>query len=375
MGSSSAMSDPRPPYFAMRVLRLATKTALAQHCGTDVLALLCVIAVTEDARRYRGPVAFWNDQLLTLLGFGKWDRLDRARKAAVKAGWLLYEPGGRHKVGLYRVVIPADLQGISDTAVDEGSTPESGYQEGERQRELQGERAGERQGEPSYLIPQPEPSPSNGDGDEWRGIEKQLRAEGVREGREAIQQAREAGCSPADIQAVIDYFRSRRDAWELPEAALYRRVLNATPDQLANDPATWFPFKPAFLRREQSAKEARQRIVEAQTKALAPKQPELTDAERQELSAKFAETIARLRAGNPRQITTQDSSLVSALKLSDDRAEFVTAGDDSPRLMHEGDARSPPAPTAPMETDAPRNEASARGSSITHQVPSKEPMT
>ena len=102
----------------MRVLRLATKTALAQHCGTDVLALLCVIAVTEDARRYRGPVAFWNDQLLTLLGLGKWDRLDRARQAAIKAGWLLYEPGGRHKAGLYRVVIPADDQGSSGTAAD-----------------------------------------------------------------------------------------------------------------------------------------------------------------------------------------------------------------------------------------------------------------
>lgn len=221
-----------------------------------------------------------------------------------------------------------------------------------------------------------EPSPSIGDGDEWRGIEKQLRAEGVREGRKAIRQAREAGCSPADIQAVIDYFRSRRDAWELPEAALYRRVLNATPDPRPDDPATWMPFSPAFILREQRTTEARQRVVEAQTKALAPKQPELTDAERQELSAKLVTLMAQLRAGKRPQTTTQDSSLVSVLKPSDDRAESVTAGDDSPRLMHEGDARSPPAPTAPMETDAPRNEASARESSLsTHHVPSKEPMT
>ncbi len=75
------------------------------------------------------------------------------------------------------------------------------------------------------------------------------------------------------------------------------------------------------------------------------------------------------------QTTTQDSSLASVQKPSDDRAESVTADDDSQRLIHEGDARSPPAPTTPTETDAPRNEASARGSSLsTHHVPTKETM-
>ncbi len=58
--TTSSMSGTRPPYFAMRVLRLATKTAMAQHHGTDVLALLTVIACQEDSRRYRGPVACFN---------------------------------------------------------------------------------------------------------------------------------------------------------------------------------------------------------------------------------------------------------------------------------------------------------------------------
>ncbi|MFM9963355.1 MAG: hypothetical protein ACKV2Q_19265 [Planctomycetaceae bacterium] len=125
---TKSMTDPRPPYFAMRVLRLATKTALAQHHGTDVLALLTIIACTEDARRYRGPVAYWNEQLLPLVGFGKWERLDRARQKLIDAGWLLYEPGGRHKAGLYRVTIPRDLADVIDAAVDESSSPKSGYQ-------------------------------------------------------------------------------------------------------------------------------------------------------------------------------------------------------------------------------------------------------
>lgn len=126
---ATPMTEPRPPFYAMRVLRMATKTALAQHHGTDVLALLTIIACTEDARRYRGPVAYWNEQLLPLVGFGKWERLDRARQKLVDAGWLIYEPGGRHKPGLYRATIPQDLIDINDAAVDESSTPESGYQD------------------------------------------------------------------------------------------------------------------------------------------------------------------------------------------------------------------------------------------------------
>ena len=79
--------------------------------------------MTEDARRYRGPVTFWNSQLLPLVGFSKWERLDKARKDAIEAGWLTYEPGGRHRAGRYRVAIPPELQEVEDAAVDEGSTP------------------------------------------------------------------------------------------------------------------------------------------------------------------------------------------------------------------------------------------------------------
>lgn len=121
----------RPAYFANRVLRLAIKTALAQETGPDSFALLTVIAMTEDARRYRGPVTFWNSQLLPLVGFSKWERLDRGRRKLIEAGWLLYEPGGRHRPGLYRVTVPAKLASVADAAVDEGSIPSEGYREDE----------------------------------------------------------------------------------------------------------------------------------------------------------------------------------------------------------------------------------------------------
>lgn len=328
--SSSAMTDPRPPYFAMRVLRLATKTALAQHCGTDVLALLCVVAVTEDARRYRGPVAFFNAQLLQLLGFRKWERLNRARRAAVEAGWLLYQNLGSRRAGLYRSNIPTEFESLADSPVDEesplgsypakgddrnsssppsssGSSPENGYVEGHEQ------------GEPSLPIPIPNPSPSNDDGDEWRKIQKQLREEGVRAWRESVRLARESECSPADIQAVIDYFRSRREAWESPSAALHHRVSNATPDQRPDDPATWLPFKPSFVSREQSAKEAQRRAATDEQRRLEDEQRVLERQrnadELQRLEDVFGAECDRLTADDMRQMATQDSRLAFALRL------------------------------------------------------------
>jgi hypothetical protein len=131
--TETVFRESRPQFFANRLLRLAIKTALAQELGTDCLSLLCVVAMTEDARRYRGPVTFWNSQLLPLVGFSKWERLDKARKAAVGAGWLAYAPGGRHQPGRYRVTIPAELQEVEDAAVDESRYPAEGYQTGDQQ--------------------------------------------------------------------------------------------------------------------------------------------------------------------------------------------------------------------------------------------------
>jgi hypothetical protein len=133
----------------MRVLRLATKTAMAQHHGTDVLALLTVIACQEDARRYRGPVAFFNAQLLPLLGFRKWERLDRARRAAIESGWLLYESQGSRRPGLYRTTIPPDADSLADSAVDEGLTPEPYPSDGD---------------DPNGSSPSPSPPSSPGNG-------------------------------------------------------------------------------------------------------------------------------------------------------------------------------------------------------------------
>lgn len=109
----------RDPYYAHQVIRVMTRVCAAQDIGADAFVLVTVIAHTEDAKRYKGPVTFWNEQLRSVLGFSNWGKLDRARKKAIEGGWLHYEAGGKGKVGRYWVDIPTAFEGLSDDPVDE----------------------------------------------------------------------------------------------------------------------------------------------------------------------------------------------------------------------------------------------------------------
>jgi hypothetical protein len=109
----------RPKYFAHKIIRLMIRTCAAQKIGTDAAWLVTLIAHTEDAGHYKQSISFWNDQLISVTGFGTWGKLDRARKKAIKAGWLHYEPGGKGKVGLYWVMQPPETEGLPDGSVAE----------------------------------------------------------------------------------------------------------------------------------------------------------------------------------------------------------------------------------------------------------------
>jgi hypothetical protein len=99
-----------------------TRVCAAQEIGSDAFALVTIIAHTEDAKRYTAAVTWWNEQLQSVLGFS-WDKLNRARKRAIKEGWLHYEAGGKGKVGKYWATIPERFSEIPDGAVDEDSPP------------------------------------------------------------------------------------------------------------------------------------------------------------------------------------------------------------------------------------------------------------
>ncbi len=109
----------RESHFAHKLARLMIRVCAAQEIGVDACWLVTIIAHTEDAKRYSGPVTWWNEQLRSVLGFTSWGKLDRARKRAVGSGWLHYEPGGKGKVGKYWATVPDQFRDIPNGAVDE----------------------------------------------------------------------------------------------------------------------------------------------------------------------------------------------------------------------------------------------------------------
>jgi hypothetical protein len=101
---------------------------MAQDIGPEACWLLTVIVHQEDAKRYRGAVTYYNEQLMPLCGFSSAGRLIRARDKAVEAGWLHYQPGYKGKPGIYWCIIPGDCESIPDTPMDEDSAPDIPFQ-------------------------------------------------------------------------------------------------------------------------------------------------------------------------------------------------------------------------------------------------------
>jgi hypothetical protein len=112
----------RPKMFAYKYGRLLGKTVAAFDIGADTCYMLMQIVLQEDAKRYSGPVVFWNHSLSNICGFGSPKRLINARKKAVEAGWLHYEKGGKTRAARYWVTIPEGCLDMDDAPMDEDST-------------------------------------------------------------------------------------------------------------------------------------------------------------------------------------------------------------------------------------------------------------
>lgn len=148
----------RDQCFAHRFVRLLHKSCAIQEIGLDGFALLTIVAHTEDAIRYKGPVGFWNQTLLEILGMAKWDQLSKARQKCIDGGWLKYHGDGKRTPGQYFVTIPETYLQLDDGPIDHQYTlvnPETrykqgyddgykagydaGYKAGDVQRDVQGE--------------------------------------------------------------------------------------------------------------------------------------------------------------------------------------------------------------------------------------------
>lgn len=168
----------RPPFFAYRFCRLMAKTALANEIGPDACYFLSVIVMTEDAKHYRGPVSFFNEQVLPLAGIGSVPALLRVRERCVKAGWLHYTPGTNRRAATYYVMIPDGFRGVEDGPLGEesdggevmeggasanGSTNKNGVEplaEAESKRNRTGIEP-ELKRRTIYPVPCPSPSPTS----------------------------------------------------------------------------------------------------------------------------------------------------------------------------------------------------------------------
>lgn len=104
----------RPSFFANRFVRLLGKACVANTLGPSTALMLTFIAHQEDAAGYRGPVTYWNGQLLPLIGLDSVDALERLRRKAIDAGWLHYDRGSRFTPASYWVTIPDKYAGWDD---------------------------------------------------------------------------------------------------------------------------------------------------------------------------------------------------------------------------------------------------------------------
>jgi hypothetical protein len=112
----------RERYWSHRFCRLLTKLAVANEIGAEACWMLTVIAHQEDAKRYRGPVTYYNGQIMPLCAFNYDRQLIRARNRAIAAGWLHYEQGGKSRPGTYWCTIPPQYENVPDGPMDEGTS-------------------------------------------------------------------------------------------------------------------------------------------------------------------------------------------------------------------------------------------------------------
>jgi hypothetical protein len=253
----------RDPYYAHKLIRLMIRTCAAQEIGTDGFLLVTVIAHTEDAKRYTAPVTFWNEQLVSVLGFSSWGKLDRARKRAVAAGWLHYEGGTKGRVARYWTTIPATYlevpdgstecefghvlfsRSVDESGIDPGFITKTGEENEKHPGSIRGE-SGERSGkypgsirgesgEHSILVPIPNPPPlpesqSEEEEEEVQKVVRILRADPYRvnDARTAVERATESGCTLDEILAIATQ-------WDLigkwSPAQLWARIDRAQPGE------------------------------------------------------------------------------------------------------------------------------------------------
>lgn len=99
------MSDypKRCELFALHYAKWLFASGAAHEAGPDATALVLAVVMLEDEFGCQRPVKFFNEQLMDRCGVKSEHSLIRARKIAIGAGLLQYEPGRKRQAGRYFV--------------------------------------------------------------------------------------------------------------------------------------------------------------------------------------------------------------------------------------------------------------------------------
>ena len=198
----------RESHFAHKVVRKMIKTCAAQEMGATAFLLVCVVAHTEDAKRYTRFVTYYNEQLYPLLGINCWKALDKARRDAIDAGWLHYESPGRRKAGRYWSLIPDWAEALDDSPTDE-NPPEDCSTGGERnatETQLKRNSKATSEGELSSLTLSPSPSLAQWFDEFWKAYPKKV---GKQETRSVFAKLSHDD-RPEVVVALANYLASKR---------------------------------------------------------------------------------------------------------------------------------------------------------------------
>jgi hypothetical protein len=103
---SSYPTDRKSCGYSIRYIRWLMHSGISSEIGPDAFALLVAVVMTEDEIHYQRPPNFYNEQLANRCGISTNSKhaLIRARRIAIDAGLLWYEPGAKRRPGRYFVI-------------------------------------------------------------------------------------------------------------------------------------------------------------------------------------------------------------------------------------------------------------------------------
>ncbi|MBI1314103.1 hypothetical protein GC176_22640 [bacterium] len=253
----------RTPFFFHRYTRWLIKTCAANLITADGCWLLATIAATEDSRRYRSAVSFYNAQLAAMCGWSV-DKLDRVRRRCIDEGYLHYEPGGNRTPGLYWALVSDGLSDLADAGpigeLETDFSPQSAEHPADDSTTEPRTTCGENRDETadlSYLSPSRNPSPplrehsetlisgtSHATGIEWQEVEGALVETGLADAAGTARAARDRGYSPGQVLELVAEFDRRRSefasegalAWRIVKSPPTRPVADGWPGQASTKP-------------------------------------------------------------------------------------------------------------------------------------------